>query len=464
MSKRESEEYKITKLNTFAYGLANFADNSATQFFNFLLFTFYYAIVGININLLTIGYIIFSIWNAINDPLVGAWSDKTQTKWGRRKPFIIAGIIPTSILLVLLWIPPTDSELISFTYFLILVLIYDTFYTMFYVNQMSLFPEMYQELEERAKANIILQIFTILALIIAFILPSFFIPKYEDKRYFINYRYAGLAISIIFLVSGLIFIKFGIKERMEFSKDPEKAPPFLKALKYSLKNKAFITYIIANFSTYYVLGIYTTITPLYGSFALGINNSFLLSLLLGASFISAALFVPIWQKLSVKFGVKNAMIIALTSTIIITVPFLFIEGFGLGIIFYFLAGFSLAGMIFLRRLTLAAVIDDDELKTLVRREASYYGVDALIVKLSTIFIFLSISFVFNSVGWAIFDPKGTTEQTIFGLRLLMWLFPTIALIIGILSMLNFPIGKEEYNIITKEAKKLHEEKKAQLEK
>ncbi|MHA1274851.1 MAG: hypothetical protein ACTSQS_15660, partial [Promethearchaeota archaeon] len=107
---------------------------------------------------------------------------------------------------------------------------------------------------------------------------------------------------------------------------------------------------------------------------------------------------------------------------------------------------------------------DDELKTLVRREASYYGVDALIVKLSTIFIFLSISFVFNSVGWAIFDPKGTTEQTIFGLRLLMWLFPTIALIIGILSMLNFPIGKEEYNIITKEAKKLHEEKKAQLEK
>ncbi|GAH15536.1 unnamed protein product, partial [marine sediment metagenome] len=78
-------------------------------------------------------------------------------------------------------------------------------------------------------------------------------------------------------------------------------------------------------------------------------------------------------------------------------------------------------------LVLAAVIDEDELTTGIRREGGYYGINALITKLSTILIFLTISIVFTSVGWAVFDPLGTTEQTIFGLRSLMFIFPAIAL-------------------------------------
>ena len=462
MSDKNLEEYHITKTTTIAYGFANFADNSATQMFNFLLFTFYYAVVGLNVNLITIGFIIFSIWNAINDPIMGSISDRSKSKWGRRKPYIIAGTIPWCILLVLLWTPPPGDPTVIFIYFLIIVLLYDTFYTMFYVNQMSLFPEMYEDLEERAKANIILQVFTIFALIIGFVAPSFFIPQYEDPAYFENYRYAGLFTAIVVAISVSIFLKYGLKERKEYSKDSELAPPFFKSLKYSLKSRAFITYIIANFSTYYILGIFTAITALYGSFVLGIENSLFLSLLLGASFISAALFMIVWQKLSLKLGVRKGLMVALVSGIITSFPFMFITGLVWGVLYYFIAGFSLAGMLFFRRITLAAVIDDDELKTGVRREGAFYGVDALIVKLSTIFIFLSISLVFNSVGWEVFDPKGTTEETILGLRLLMWLFPTIGLTLGLISMYYFPITKERYNILSEHSKKLHLEKKEKI--
>lgn len=464
MKKKANQDYEITIKTTIAYGFANFADNSATQLFNFLLFTFYYAVVGLNINLITIGFIIFSVWNAVNDPIMGSWSDRSKSKWGRRKPFIIVGTIPTCVLLFLLWVPPTQNQMGAFIYFLIIVLLYDTFYTMFYVNQMSLFPEMYEDLDERAKANIILQIFTIFALIIAFITPSFFIPQYEDPQYFINYRYAGLFTAIIVGVSVAIFVKYGLKERIEYSKDAESAPPFMKSLKYCLKNRAFVTYIIANFSTYYILGMFTAITALYGSFVLGISDSFLLSLLLGASFLSAAALMIIWQKVSLKYGVKKGLIMALMSGILTSLPFMFIVGFFWGFIFYFISGFSLAGMLFFRRITLAAVIDDDELKTGIRREGAFYGVDALIVKLSTIFIFLSISIVFNSVGWAVFDPKGSTEETILGLRLLMWLFPSLALMVGAFAMKFFPITKERYDEVSEASRKLHLEKKENLSK
>jgi Na+/melibiose symporter-like transporter len=72
---------------------------------------------------------------------------------------------------------------------------------------------------------------------------------------------------------------------------------------------------------------------------------------------------------------------------------------------------------------------------------------------------LSISLVFNSVGWKVFDPVGTTDQTIFGLRSLMTIFPITALIIAIISMSRFPIDKEKYKKLQKDIEVLHTEKK-----
>lgn len=87
-----SEEYS-TK-NAVFYSFAGFTDVVLFQFFTFLIFTFYYAVVGLDVNLIILGFILWSFWNAVNDPMLGAISDKTSTKWGRRKPYIIAGIYP----------------------------------------------------------------------------------------------------------------------------------------------------------------------------------------------------------------------------------------------------------------------------------------------------------------------------------------------------------------------------------
>jgi Na+/melibiose symporter-like transporter len=70
--------------------------------------------------------------------------------------------------------------------------------------------------------------------------------------------------------------------------------------------------------------------------------------------------------------------------------------------------------------------------------------------------------VFNSVGWAIFDPTGTTEETIFGLRSLMFIFPTVFLVIGIIAILKYPITKERYEEITQQVNILHDKKKEKV--
>lgn len=453
----DTETDYSTKKAVF-YSLAGFTDVVLFQFFTFLIFTFYYAVVGLNINLITTIFIIWSIWNAFNDPFLGAMSDKTSTKFGRRKPYIIIGIIPLLIVNILLWTPPMGAEIATFAYFLIIIIVWELFYTMWSVNQTALFPEMFQNLEQRTKANTIIQFFQIISLMIAFIMPSFFIPKYDDPQYLSNYIVAAVVISIICGISATIFIKFGIKERPEFSKDPRSAPSLFKSLSFTFKNKAFITYIIATFALWYAFGMIPTIVPLYGDFVLGIDDSLILSLLLATGFISAAFFVFLWRVVISKYGAKIAFLLALISFIVTLAPFMIISNMITAFIAFFFLGIGLSGALIVRDVTIGAIIDQDELDNGVRREAGYYGINGFMVKLTNVVVFLTIALVFNSVGWAVFDPLGTTQETIFGLRSLIFIFPAIFLVIGIISMLFFPITKDIYNEITDKASGMHQEK------
>jgi len=452
-----------TKL-AISYSLAGFTDVILFQFFTFLIFTFYYAVIGLNVNFVSLAFVIWSIWNALNDPILGELSDRTRSKWGRRKPWIIGGIFPLIVINVFLWIPPAGDEIITFLYFLIIIIAWEFFYTMWSLNQTALFPEIFHNLDHRARANTWIQFFQILSLMIAFLLPSLFIPEYSNPLYVADYPVAAIVISIICLVSALLFIKWGLVQRPEFYADAVKTPSLLISLKFTLKNKAFVTYLLGQFALWYAFGMLPTIIPLYGQFVLNVTDSTLLSLLLAIGFISAAFFIVLWRGLIRKLAAKNANILALLAFSGTLAPFMFINDAISGLFAFVILGFGLAGALIVRDVTIAAIIDEDELKTGVRREGAYYGINGFIAKLTNVFIFLTISLVFNSVGWAVFDPLGTTEQTIFGLRSLMFIYPTIFLAIGTFAMVFFPINKQKYEQLIIETRKLHDSKKESMRK
>ncbi|MHA1764462.1 MAG: MFS transporter, partial [Promethearchaeota archaeon] len=229
-------EQGFSRWQKWSFGMGSFAQWFVMSAFNTWVFTFYFSAVKLNVNLIMIAYITWTIWNAINDPLLGYISDRTRTRWGRRKPFIILGTIPVLIIEIILWIPPTGNPIYTFIYLLIMLICYDTFYTMITFFD-ALFPELYVSVEERAEVNTIKQILATVGLLFAYLIPGIFIGDLTVKEgYLIN----GLVTSIIVGISLFIAIYWGVREKEEFKFDHQHEFNFFEGLKYAFKNRGFV--------------------------------------------------------------------------------------------------------------------------------------------------------------------------------------------------------------------------------
>ncbi len=460
-NKNVREKSKFSYKRAITYGIGQLPDIASYQAFTFLTFTFYFAVAEFEIGWITLGFIIWSIWNSINDTFIGFLSDRTHTRWGRRFPWIMLSLAPIAILLILLFTPPMSfgnpSFLANFVYFLIVIIMFELFFTMYDINYTSLYPEIFITEEERTKGNNIRQLFAIFGLIAAFILPGALISSYTSPQPG-EYPLFSLIVGIIVIVPGIIFLIFAPRERSEFKHDYKTAPNFFNAIKFCVKSKSFIRYIPAEIANWFVYGMLPTIVPLYAEFILGIAEPLMISLLLGLTFLSAALFMTIlWKPLVQKIGPRKSWLISMCVWIISLAP-LFFLGPHMEIaayIIFFLIGIGLSGSLYIIDIIIADIVDEDEVKSGIRREGGYYGVNIFFQRFATVFVFLIIGPVFLIADY---DKFATVNIPDFGLRSLMFVFPAIALVIAIISIYFYPLDGDTLQEIKKKKELLHQEK------
>ncbi|MFX0073823.1 MAG: MFS transporter [Candidatus Hermodarchaeota archaeon] len=438
------------------------------QAFTFLTFTFYFAVVGIPVDLITLGYIIWSVWNAFNDPLMGFLSDRTHTRWGRRRPYIMFFLVPLAVIMFFLFFPPftygiTDTTT-NLIYFIVVIILFEFFYTTYDINLTSMLPEIFITKEARIKANNIRQVFAIIGLIFAFLLPGFLIEDYSNPLYIREYAAFGITLTGIILIVGILFLMFTPRERPEFQQDHKDVPGFFTSFKTTLKSKSFRWAIPAFIGDFFVDTILPTIIPLYGKYILK-QEGIMLSLLLGVAFIAAALSITfIWKRLARKFGVRKMWMISSALWMATLFPLMFDLNLILAFVVFFLVGIGLGGSLYSKDLIVSDIIDEDELKTGTRRDASFFGNYIFFLRVGYIFVFLSISLVFTNIGWTIYEPdvSAITEGQIFGLKSLAFIFPAIALTVIILAMWKYPLHGEYLTDIKKKLAEMHENKKARV--
>jgi GPH family glycoside/pentoside/hexuronide:cation symporter len=114
-----------------------------------------------------LAYFIGQLWNGVNGPLIGVINDRTVSRFGRKRVYLLFGAAPFAMTFALLWLAPLDtSQAVKFTYATLSMLLYATAYSAVNVPFMALVPVMTRDYDERTQISGIRSILSTLGTIL----------------------------------------------------------------------------------------------------------------------------------------------------------------------------------------------------------------------------------------------------------------------------------------------------------
>lgn len=438
----------MSKKRDLLYSAGSFGSGLPAAVFSTFIFFFYVDFLKMPSELIGLGMGIYGIWNAINDPLLGQISDRTRTKRGRRIPYILFGSIPLAITFVLVWTPPAGwygNTTLMFIYFLAAIFLYDTLYTLVVLNWTALFPEMYKTQEERTKVSAYRQVLGLIGTLIGTALPPILYS-------IIGWGAMGIVFAGLTLVSMLMSL-LGSKE--DPSAQTNESLPLGQALIATFKNKSFITFVLGYGFIEFTILMLQTVMPFYSKYVLGVED-FRASLILGTLIIVSIVFVIPWSKMANKKGSKKTMLMSIVAFGLGMIPFWFVKGFIGAIAVSGFVGIGLAGIIILIDVFISDIVDEDELKTGVRREGMYFGINALFIRIAISFQSVIMGYVLKFSGYDANLAIGSQPQSaLTGLKLLITFIPLITVVLAFICYKFYPLDGKKLEEVKERVHILH---------
>ncbi|GIP33174.1 MFS transporter [Paenibacillus sp. J2TS4] len=407
----------------YTYALGMLAMMIPVQAFSSFYSYYYIDKLGLGVGLATLARTIYLIWDALNDPILGYLSDGTRTRWGRRKPWIVAAIPLFVLAFIMVFSVPEGMEGTRlFTWFLIALIIYESVAAILWVNYGALFPELFRGDRLRAKASAIQQGYQIVALLIGTALTPILFAAFGFSNMALLYAAAFAILMSLCMMT--------VRENEEARKE---APlKFMEAFKETFKNKAFWIFNLANSFAQTVNGLLSSAIPFYAKYALHIPEE-QVSILLASIFVSIIPLVAVWYVVIRKLGGVKGWRCALAVYAVSVVPLWFAQGLGGGIAAGIVVGFGMSGFLVTPAVLNGQIVDRDYEKTGRRREGIYNAVGGFITRSSGLLsavAFWSVGLLFGYVSG---HEPGPNAEAAF--RYLISVVPFALLVIAFLISL-----------------------------
>ncbi|MFW9784932.1 MAG: MFS transporter [Candidatus Heimdallarchaeota archaeon] len=412
---------------------------------------FYVTVVKLDPILFGIVWILYGIWNAVNDPLIGYLMDKIQLKKGRRIPYIIYGTIPLTFGFIFLWwVPyPSSAQTLIFIHCLIMLFLFDLGFTFCMISWSALYTEMYETEKERASVVAIKDLIAFIASFIGILIP----PALAAA---ISWEFTGLLIGLFIPITMFLSI-LGSQEKKEYQID--KPLPFLSAIKEAFSNKPFViitlTYTLIDFA----FGLTIMVLPLFAKYVLLVPTG-MEGLSAAGVAIGIILSVPLWRWIYSNKGPKFGLLFALIFYTVTIYPLFLIGDFMTLLLVTIIPGIGVSGML-MTEPAISTAIDYDEIRISKRREATYNGILTLIARLSLVISGITLIIVQEISGFDpnIEDPLLQPISAIAGLKILVSLVPVLGGFCATLIFAFFPINLDRFNEIQKKLQIFHEERR-----
>ncbi|MCL4804451.1 MAG: MFS transporter [Anaerolineae bacterium] len=451
---------RLTTATKFIFGMGDWGTSAAGTARNVFWFVFLTNVVGLGPGLAGGIWLVGRLWDAINDPLIGSLSDRLNSRWGRRRPFLLVGALPFALsFLMLFWVPPLASKSALVIYYSVIFLLYDTLYTFVNVPYLALVPELAEGYDERSSLTGWRTAFSFLAQLVTagafkLLAEHVFAPWFGGGPDGIRLGYllaAGLwALS---MALPLILLALVIEE-------PEHEPvttPIkpVKNFREVFSNRPFrlaaLIYLLCFTTGDLLLLILVRYLIDYARMRPGVDN-LVLATVLGASLLS----IPFVLALMRRTDKRAAYIISIGFMVAVLAVGALLPPGGGNLIFLgtIPAGIGFAAMSIIPWAIVADVVDVDELKTGERREGLYTGYLVFLRKFATgILVFVAgqllaaTGFITSNTGSMFIEQPASALNA---MRFLVTVVPAVALGLSLVLAWRFPLDREAHEALRRE--------------
>ena len=444
---------KLSLKTRVGYGIGDIAICLYWSGVGLYLLYFYTDVVGISPSLAGLIYGIGMFWDAITDPFMGYVAERTRTRWGVYRPYLLFGNIPLALSFVLLfWVPPFEGTILFF-FLLFANILHRTCFTLVSVPFSSLTPRITSDSQERTNLTgfrmMGAQTGTNLMALVAF--PIIFWVGGEDESmgFVVLALVAGLSALLIHTITFLT-----VKEPSNDHGIERVGGSLKEAARAIGKNMPF--WLV--FSATLIVGITTIFFGnnliYYTKYALNLHEH--QSTILFTSGIVAFLSIPFWWFISNKIGKKFTWLLSSTLTLLAFIIFYFYQINSLNELLFLVAfigfGSGAGGILFWSMLP--DTIEYGEVLTGVRSESSLYGFMTFAQKGSIAFAVIILGIVLDMIGFKANEVQA--ENTLTDMKLIMTLIPSLGIASSLVIIYFYPIDAKMHKNLLKKLQEVTE--------
>jgi GPH family glycoside/pentoside/hexuronide:cation symporter len=430
---------KLSTRTKLLYGVGDVGNavvNSSIQFF---LLAFYTDGALIAAGLASTALWVAKFWDAVNDPLFGWLSDRTTSRFGKRRVYMIFGALPLAISIALLWFVPRGlGDIWVFAWIVLTFMLFDTMWTLTNVPYYALTAELTGDYDERASLTTVRMVLGVPAYIVGAALTPVLVGMFVAKR--TGYSVTGILYGVLAAVV-LWIAAAGLRERPGVAQSKAEATP-LRSFLDTLKNRPFVRLIAAYLVANVAFALVKTLLYYFLTYQLGMEDQvpvvmFLLLLCVG-------LFLFPWKWLSDRLNKGPAYALGLAiGGLAVSATFLLPHGPTPWVyVIAVVAGIGFSAQWVFPWAMVPDVVEYDRLASGEHRGGMYYGVWGLTTKLSDALGIAASGWVLQLFGYV--PNVAQSGHTLFGIRLFFGPVPLLFFALALPLLIWYPITRRSH--------------------
>lgn len=438
---------KLPRRTKLLYGLGDWGFSMTGTILSVFFAMFLTDVVLLDLRLAAAAIFIGRSWDWVNDPLIGYLSDRTRSRWGRRRPFLLFGFIPYGLGFALLWwSPPLTSQVALAVYYGLAYLLFDTLASLVYMPYFALTPELSLDYDERTSVTTYRMFFSIVAGLVAFTVPGMLIGAFQPEAAG-RVAWMGLLFGITSALP-LLATFLGTRERREFQ--AQRPTSMRESLRAVVRNRPFLFALGVFLLTWMTIALLEPMLLYFLKYYLGMEAQ--RDLILGSIFVVAALALPLWNWAARRWNKRHAYVLGIGFFGLVLIVLAFVQpGVPLAVVVALaaLAGVGVSAAHVLPWAMIPDAVEWDELQTGARHEGTFYSLITLLHKVAASLV---VPGALLLLEWGGYVPNAATQapRVQMVIRFLVGGAPALLLIGGIAFALLYPLDRERHLAVRRE--------------